>query len=329
MAKGIEINGMLRGKRGGVVYSRTNCQQVSRARNFNPANPRTPSQLYQRAIMATVMRAYSAGKEIFDHSFQGKKVPMGNQTYFQSKNAKLLRQMLASDLAGTTQNTFKGVGPGTLTPVSGLYYVSEGSLTQNFFQITPASADNATAKVGTPAVSGAETLATYMSRVGLNVGDIYTFVGFGMNQSDENAFVVQDGVGQGAYQPLGRFCWVRLIVKQPTTEAAAGLASAAELNDFLHVDETSNVSSLDLLDLTPGAEIVITTAIEFDDNNYDLDSFAIIRSEENSGLRSTEQMQYSKYSHPEGLDAANILAGWQQGTPQVGDSDLILEGAGF
>lgn len=329
MAKGIEINGMLRGKRGGVVYSRTNGQQVSRARNFNPANPRTPSQLYQRAIMATVMRAYSAGKEIFDHSFQGKKVPMGNQTYFQSKNAKLLRQMLASDLAGTTQNTFKGVGPGTLTPVSGLYYVSEGSLNQNFFVITPASADNATAKVGTPAISGAETLATYMSRVGLNVGDIYTFVGFGMNQSDENAFVVQDGVGEGAYQPLGRFCWVRLIVTAPTQEKAAAAASAATLADFLHVDETSNVSSIDLLALAPGAEIVITTGIEFDDNNYDIDSFAIIRSEENSGLRSTEQMQYSKYSHPEGLDAANILLGWQQGTPQVGDSDLILEGAGF
>ena len=329
MAKGIEINGMLRGKRGGVVYSRTNGQQVSRARNFNPANPRTPSQLYQRAIMATVMRAYSAGKEIFDHSFQGKKVPMGNQTYFQSKNAKLLRQMLASDLAGTTQNTFKGVGPGTLTPVSGLYYVSEGSLMQNFFQITPASSELAIAKVGTPAVSGAETLATYMSRVGLNVGDIYTFVGFGMNQSDENAFVVQDGVGQGAYQPLGRFCWVRLIVKAPTQEKAAAAASAATLADFLHVDETSNVSSIDLLALAPGAEVVITTGIEFDDNNYDIDSFAIIRSEENSGLRSTEQMQYSKYSHPEGLDAANILLGWQQGTPQVGDSDLILEGAGF
>ncbi len=329
MAKGIEINGMLRGKRGGIVYYRMNGEQCSRPRNTNPANPRTPSQLYQRSIMATVMRAYSAGKEIFDHSFQGKKVPMGNQVYFQSKNAKLLRQLLASDLAGTTQNTFKGVGPGTLTPVSGLYYVSEGSLVQNFFKITPASTDNATAKVGTPAVSGQETLAQYMTRVGLNVGDIYTFVGFGMNQSDENAFVVQDGVGEGAYQPLGRFCWVRLIVTAPTTAKAAAAASAATLADFLHVDETSNVSSIDLLALAPGAEIVITTGIEFDDNNYDIDSFAIIRSEENSGLRSTEQMQYSKYSHPEGLDAANILLGWQQGTPQVGDSDLILEGAGF
>lgn len=329
MAKGIEINGMLRGKRGGVVYSRTNGQQVSRARNFNPANPRTPSQLYQRAIMATVMRAYSAGKEIFDHSFQGKKVPMGNQTYFQSKNAKLLRQMLASDLAGTTQLTFKGVGPGTLTPVDGLYYVSEGSLNQNFFVITPASETVATAKVGTPAVSGTETLAQYMSRNNLNVGDIYTFVCFGLNFSDENAFVVQDGTGQGSVQPLGRFCWCRLIVKQPTTEKAAAEASSCDLSDFLHVDETSNISSVELMGKAPGEEDEISDLIEFDDNNYEVSSFAIIRSEDNSGLRSTEQMQYARYSHPEGLDAANILLGWQQGTPRVGDSDLILEGAGF
>lgn len=329
MAKGIEINGMLRGKRGGVVYSRTNGQQVSRARNFNPANPRTPSQLYQRAIMATVMRAYSAGKEIFDHSFQGKKVPMGNQTYFQSKNAKLLRQLLAADLKGTTQLTFKGVGPGTRTPVSGLYVVSEGSLNQNFFQITPASADNATAKVGTPQANTGETLAQYMSRLNLNVGDIYTIVAFGLNFSDENAFVVHDGSGQGSVQPLGRFCWVRLIVKEPTTEKAAMDASQVELTDFLHVDETSNVSSTDLINLAPGENDKITDVIDFDDNNYEIDSFAIIRSEDNSGLRSTEQMQYANYAHPEGLDAANILLGWQQGTPQVGDSDLILEGAGF
>lgn len=329
MAKGIEINGMLRGKRGGVVYSRTNGQQVSRARNFNPANPRTPSQLYQRAIMATVMRAYSAGKEIFDHSFQGRKVPMGNQTYFQSKNAKLLRQMLASDLAGTTQLTFKGVGPGTLTPVSGLYYVSEGSLNQNFFQVNPASADHATATVGTPGANTGETLAQYMSRLNLNVGDIYTFVAFGLNFSDENAFIVQDGSGQGSVQPLGRFCWVRLIVKEPTTEKAAADASEVQLSDFLHVDETSNVSSTDLLNMGLGESDNVDQVIDFDDNNYEIDSFAIIRSEDNSGLRSTEQMQYARYSHPEGLDAANILLGWQQGTPQVGDSDLILEGAGF
>ena len=45
----------------GNVFSRLNGQQVSRVRNRNPKNPRTNAQLYQRAIMATVMQAYSAG----------------------------------------------------------------------------------------------------------------------------------------------------------------------------------------------------------------------------------------------------------------------------
>ena len=73
MAKGNMLQGMARGKVGDVVFSRLNGQQISRVRNRQPYNPRTNKQLIQRAIMATVMLGYSAGKEIFNHSFQGKR----------------------------------------------------------------------------------------------------------------------------------------------------------------------------------------------------------------------------------------------------------------
>ena len=71
MAKGNLFQGMGRGKVGDVVFSRLNGEQISRVRNRHPKNPRSNSQLFQRAIMATVMQAYSAGKAIFDHSFEG------------------------------------------------------------------------------------------------------------------------------------------------------------------------------------------------------------------------------------------------------------------
>lgn len=71
MAKGNMFLGMARGKVGDVVFYRADGQQLSRVRNRNPRNPRTNAQLFQRAIMATVVQAYAAGKELFDHSFQG------------------------------------------------------------------------------------------------------------------------------------------------------------------------------------------------------------------------------------------------------------------
>ena len=60
---------MGRGKLGDIVLTRIDGQQIARPRNRQPKNPRTNKQLYQRAVMATVMQAYSAGIKIFDHSF--------------------------------------------------------------------------------------------------------------------------------------------------------------------------------------------------------------------------------------------------------------------
>jgi hypothetical protein len=94
MAKGNLFQGMARGAVGDVVFSRLNGQQVSRVRNRQPANPQTNAQLYQRAIMATVMQAYSFGKKIFDHSFEGKKKGSECQNAFLSLNSLKLRSAI-------------------------------------------------------------------------------------------------------------------------------------------------------------------------------------------------------------------------------------------
>ena len=122
---------MARGKVGDVVFSRLNGQQIARVRNRNPKNPRTNAQLYQRAIMATVMQAYSAGIAIFDHSFQGKEVGAQNQRRFMSLNAKLLRSQIAADLNGSVavaSQVGRVVAPGVSSPVAACLQVSEGSL---------------------------------------------------------------------------------------------------------------------------------------------------------------------------------------------------------
>lgn len=91
MAKGIEMNGQLRGKRGGVVYYRAEGQQVSRARNFNPKNPQTMPQMMQRLFLANASKAAVGFKEIIDHSFEGVAYGAKSVRHFESKAQLVLK----------------------------------------------------------------------------------------------------------------------------------------------------------------------------------------------------------------------------------------------
>lgn len=173
MAKGIEINGMLKGKRGGVVYYRANGQQISRARNFNPSNPNTQKQRIQRMIMATVMNAYSYMREICDHSFENVKYKQESQSYFLRINANKLRAA-ANQEDGYARFTSKGIA--ALVPNT--YGVSRGSLVAIPFENDPDDAMGAwrLGMGGSKLVNGAvPTLAAFMDATRSQAGDMLTY----------------------------------------------------------------------------------------------------------------------------------------------------------
>lgn len=103
MAKGIDINGQLRGKRGGVVYYRANGQQISRSRNFNPNNPQTMAQMLQRLALANASKASKGLKEIIDHSFEGIRYGADSVRHFESKAQLALK---AAFTGGASANRF-------------------------------------------------------------------------------------------------------------------------------------------------------------------------------------------------------------------------------
>lgn len=70
MAKGIEMNGYLRGKRGGVVYSVLKGEQVSKAYNSQPANPKTDAQITQRVKLGAAVGFYKRNTQFFPFAFQ-------------------------------------------------------------------------------------------------------------------------------------------------------------------------------------------------------------------------------------------------------------------
>lgn len=335
MAKGNMFQGMARGKVGDVVFSRNNGEQISRVRNRHPKNPRTNKQMYQRAVMATVMQAYAAGQEIFNHSFQGKSVGAENQRAFLSKNSKLLRGLLAAEIEANTAAlncNVAVVAPGAITPTPNEYMISEGTYPQSFFGWNEGSK-----AFVLPTATEGETVAAFAQRCGLVAGDIYTFVAMVIS-GDTPSFTVRNVTSEfnGSYKPISQypctFAFVRLQVKDvasvTTTVAQATLSDLFEItaakNTALALTGTVSAGTID-------AQTLIS-ATAFPAASSDLVSFGCIRSRFDQDLRSTSFMHIASVVDDRdnlgmyGITSAYALAAWMQGTEALGESDLVLEG---
>lgn len=293
-----------------VFYKRKgSTEQMARARNRKPNNPRSDKQLYQRAIMASVLQAYSAGKAIFDHSFEGKSVPDGSMRRFMSLNLRKLRAAIAEDLAGAGTNPTPGrvVAPGAVTPVPFAYRISEGSYNNQLLTYDDTNPGALGFKFPKPDAADT-TPALYLSNHGFIPGDIYTIVAFG-NDPDNVIGIYPDGSLYGCY-----FGWVRLQVRSDAPSSGA-----------LTLDNLFIVTSSNGIDDTIQAGSIIAISDIFDNVNFVTGSIGAIRSRYDSGVRSTGDM-YMVGADDFGIASTDLLDVWRAGTQQVGDPELILEG---
>lgn len=319
MAKGNLFLGMGRGSVGDVVFYRANGQQLSRARNRAPRNPKSDAQLIQRAISATISQAYKAGKVIFDHSFEGKEVPLGNQRRFLSANMRKLRSQVFNELATPAAEAVAAVvSPGATYAVPNAYRIAEGSLIQSLFGLSVAATDTFIGPVATMvAATAGETVADYCLRNGLQAGEIFTIVGFGV----DNGLSSEDLIS-----PESSFGFCRLIVKESAITSTVAM-TAATYGDFFTIDESGATF--------PDSQLV-TVGINLDQVclvHSGLGSMGVIRSRENSGLRSTSDMMTvieidATKENAYGVKPINLLTAWSPEFNGV-DSKLILEGGGF
>lgn len=91
MGKNNLILGTARGKLGDIVFYRTGGEQRFRTR-VRPYNPRSTAQVFQRCIMATVVKAYSNFVTVCDHAFQNFSGKAKNQERYMRLNAKMFRE---------------------------------------------------------------------------------------------------------------------------------------------------------------------------------------------------------------------------------------------
>lgn len=323
MSKGNMLFSQARGKVGDLVFSRLDGEQIVRSRNRHPKNPKTNAQLYQRAIMATVLRAYSAGKMIFDHAFEGKQVGAQCQRAFLSLNAKRLRAAIAADIeAGHVgaDCTARVVAPGVNSPVGAAFIVSDGSLVQNVF--SDAGQLNGVGNVDN------ETIGAYMTRKGIQQNDLFTLVAFWNDDASVNdnvLFTVNGSSTAYGKQTTGEFMFWRLKPKASAFTSETVLTEDTKLDAIFELDATNNnYVQLDLITVKMGIFTMSGLGI-----NSVMGTSGVIRSREDEGLRSKCILAWANGETPEyGITSDLLLQAWKQGATALGDSDLILEGGG-
>lgn len=353
-----KVNLWLRGARGkfaGASLAKGTDGETIAREVVTPSNPNTDKQLYQRMIMATVMAAYSAGKEIFDHSFQGRKVGAECQQEFMQRNLLSLRTHVSQDLTAIQngEKTEKNcetviVGPKTRTPAPGRFLVSDGTYQQTFFFL---KSNTMGYTLGIRPSLENDSIEKYAKRNGLIPGDIYTLVAFSVALEDDPVWIGINAEGKPSidawdYQQACHFQFWRLQVKDSvlddkntfTYNAPGALAKLFNLTDMRALDDTSSYRLLSPVaddfkcsDGTSEQDAPLNTSnLQYD---FNIGSYGIIRSRYDQDLRSTTQMKMW-VNNPDpgfnkelmcGISAGTALRQWRAGVETLGASNLILE----
>ena len=204
MAQSKSFFGLRRGSTKSLTFSTFNGKQVTKDRVTDVKNPRTEAQMINRMLNYTAMSAYSAMKEIVDHSFASKSYGLQSMRHFLSRNYSLLKY-------GTSELRYSSYKGGA---VPSLYLVSEGSLPKFLFQVN--SNDNNINFT----VDGL-TFADLKRHTGLNSGDYFTVVAL----SDKKQ---------------SPFTWIRLHI--PSVDIEDDEISLGSMEMESNVDATSLVT---------------------------------------------------------------------------------------
>lgn len=127
MARGNIFLGKARGKVGSVVLSKgRRGEMISRAYQPQVLNPKSSSQVLQRALFASATIAGSKLSDLVDHSFDGIKEGQDNRNEFVRLNTNALREIAKSDGQASVNPFVSAKGSGMIKPAP--WILSNGSL---------------------------------------------------------------------------------------------------------------------------------------------------------------------------------------------------------
>lgn len=190
MSKGNLFLGFGRGSVGDVTLYHQDGEQIARARNRSPRNPKTALQLLQRVVLKTSSMGYSLFQDICNHSFQGAAEGTESQARFNKANIAWMREQLApvinsgsqEDIYNSTDSNYSFNGASLVEFMP--FIISEGSLSKlpiiwGKDLSSPAFIINV--NLGKAAPSYAEVVEA----LGIQGGDQLTFCACSIDDTDE------------------------------------------------------------------------------------------------------------------------------------------------
>lgn len=178
--------GISKGKLGEGVYYHANGKQLARARNRQPANPRTDKQAVQRMVLASAAKALAALRPLYDHSAESVQPGQLSIFHWQRVLTNGFRAAAAANIANdpnTPVADFAIKGSPCLPVYNGMP-LTEGRLTMR--PISLVSDDVLTLALAGSLAGSITTQAAYaaeLAKIGLEPGDQLTFVYIANNNS--------------------------------------------------------------------------------------------------------------------------------------------------
>lgn len=170
--------GYSRGSVGDVTFSRLKGQQIAKARNRNPNNPKTKTQMMQRSLFVSATKFYQQARaKFFKFAFEDKKYHESDFNAFMRHNVKNGTNM--------TQEAVQAYN----YPALGLWVLSKGSL-EPFTQKAVGNEYRAATGIITPASyqipsTVGELSKTLIQSNRFQVGDMLTMVNYGYTRVGE------------------------------------------------------------------------------------------------------------------------------------------------
>lgn len=183
MAQSKSFFGLRRGSTKSLTFSVYNGKQVTKDRVTEVKNPRSSMQMEQRAFMSSALKAYSAMKEICDHSREGISYGQKTMNAFISDNIKMLR----SKAKNVNLSEYKG------NVVMNPWIISKGSLP-------------------TAPLRNTSPFVNFECLVQNTLGDIFDAM---------NVYAIGDMI-TFLFLHNGKFVWVRLTRTADNEKKAAG-----------------------------------------------------------------------------------------------------------
>lgn len=217
--------GYSRGSVGDVTFSRLKGQQIAKARNRNPKNPKTKTQMMQRSLFVSATKFYQQARaKFFKFAFEDKKYHESDFNAFMRHNVKNGTNM--------TQEAVKAYN----YPALGLWALSKGSL-EPFVQKSEGNYYKANTGIVVPQSYQVPTTVGDLSKTLIQsnrfqVGDMLTMVNYGFTRVGEAPVP--------ALAPLNDdymtyFTFKQMVINTESTESLTKYDLAVEVDGTTHV----------------------------------------------------------------------------------------------